>query len=117
MSVPIPVSKASEATISKHDSILQTCDRIVRLKLPNLLRLYLNPFVAQTCVALNEMVHALWPETKSHGSYPSFLANSGEEALSGAVKLARYTQHQRAEKKGSSADALKESTRVFLVDD
>ncbi|MBC7965799.1 MAG: aminotransferase class III-fold pyridoxal phosphate-dependent enzyme, partial [Fuerstia sp.] len=63
------------------------------------------------------MVHALWPETKSHGSYPSFLANSGEEALSGAVKLARYTQHQRAEKKPLSGDALKQSTRVLLVDD
>ncbi len=103
--------------ISEHDSVLQTCDRIVRLKIPNLLRLYLNPFVAQTCVSLNAMVHSLWPEAKSHGSYPSFLANSGEEALSGAIKLARYTQHQRAAKKPSSADALTQSTRVILVDD
>lgn len=117
ISAPIPANRVSEATISEHDFVLQTCDRIVRLKIPNMLRLYLNPFVAQTCVALNDIVHALWPATKSHGAYPAFLANSGEEALSGAIKLARYTQHQRAEKKPSSADALKQSTRVFLVDD
>lgn len=116
-SVSIPASRVSDAAISEHDSVLQTCDRIVRLKIPNLLRLYLNPFVAQTCVSLNAMVHALWPETESHGAYPSFLANSGEEALSGAIKLARYTQHQRAAGKPSSADILKHSTRVVLVDD
>ena len=68
-------------------------------------------------MALNAIVHSLWPETKSHGSYPSFLANSGEEALSGAIKLARYTQHKRAEKKPLSGDALTQSTRVLLVDD
>ena len=99
------------------ESILQTCDRIIRLKIPNLLRLYMNPFVAQTCVALNEMTHSLWPQTTSRGQYPSFLANSGEEALSGAIKLARYTQHQRAEKSQSTDEKMNMLTRVFLVDD
>ncbi len=109
-------NKASD-TSSDLDSILQTCDRIVRLKIPNLLRLYLSPFVAQTCAALNEMVHSLWPVTRSHGAYPSFLANSGEEALSGAIKLARYTQHQRVQKNQLSGDMQECSPRVFLVDD
>ena len=82
-------------------SALQTCDQIIRLKIPNLLRLYLNPFVAQTCVALAEMVWDVWPESKKEGRRSSFLANSGEEALSGALKLARYTQNVRSQNDAS----------------
>lgn len=92
-------------------SVLETCDGIIRLKIPNLLRLYLNSFVAQTCVAINEIVHTGWPASEIHGNYPSFLANSGEEALSGAIKLARYTLNQRTE--GASPESL----RVLLIDD
>ncbi len=98
-------------------SVLDTCDRMVRLKVPNLLRLYLNPFVAQTCLALSEIVHALWPDSLPAGDYPSFLANSGDEGLSGAIKLARYTQNSLALRSPAPADAHHHSTRVLLVDD
>jgi acetylornithine/succinyldiaminopimelate/putrescine aminotransferase len=98
-------------------SALQTCDQIIRLKIPNLLRLYLNPFVAQTCVALAEMVWNVWPESKKEGRRSSFLANSGEEALSGALKLARYTQNVRAENDVSITKNRSSSTCVWLVDD
>jgi acetylornithine/succinyldiaminopimelate/putrescine aminotransferase len=98
-------------------SALQTCDQIIRLKIPNLLRLYLNPFVAQTCVALAEMVSEVWPATGSEGRRSSFLANSGEEALSGALKLARYAQNVGSPKSVSAAEHGTLATRVFLVDD
>jgi len=98
-------------------SALQTCDQIIRLKIPNLLRLYLNPFVAQTCMALAEMVPALWPKARAEGRRPSFLANSGEEALSGALKLARYTQNIRSQKLPALENAGRFSTAVYLVDD
>ena len=98
-------------------SALQTCDQIIRLKIPNLLRLYLNPFVAQTCVALAEIVSEVWPATKSEERRSSFLANSGEEALSGALKLARYAQNVGSQKDASATDRRTLATRVFLVDD
>jgi acetylornithine/succinyldiaminopimelate/putrescine aminotransferase len=98
-------------------SALQTCDQIIRLKIPNLLRLYLNPFVAQTCVALAEMVWNVWPESKKEGRRSSFLANSGEEALSGALKLARYTQNVRSQKDASITENRSALTQVWLVDD
>ena len=98
-------------------SAFQTCDQIIRLKIPNLLRLYLNPFVAQTCVALAEMVWDVWPESKTEGRRSSFLANSGEEALSGALKLARYTQNVRSQKDASIKEHRFAATRVWLVDD
>lgn len=112
----IQVSKVSEVQSGVQDaaelqSVLETCDGIIRLRIPNLLRLYLNPFVAQACAAINEIVHTGWPATELNGNYPSFLANSGEEALSGAIKLARYTLNQRTE--GTSPKSL----RVLLVDD
>jgi acetylornithine/succinyldiaminopimelate/putrescine aminotransferase len=98
-------------------SALQTCDQIIRLKIPNLLRLYLNPFVAQTCVALAEMVWDVWPESKKEGRRSSFLANSGEEALSGALKLARYTQNVRSQNDASITEHRSSATRVLMVDD
>lgn len=94
-------------------SVLETCDRIIRLKIPNLLRLYLNPFVAQTCVALSEIVHTAWPETRRFGPRPSFLANSGEEALSGALKLARFTLNSRQNQAGQ----LQKNPNAILIDD
>ena len=98
-------------------SALQTCDQIIRLKIPNLLRLYLNPFVAQTCVALAEIVSEVWPATRSEGRRSSFLANSGEEALSGALKLARYAQNVGSQKDAAATERRTLATRVFLVDD
>jgi acetylornithine/succinyldiaminopimelate/putrescine aminotransferase len=68
--------------------LLESCDLLLREELPNLLRLYLNPYVTQTCWCLAHHVRTTWPERA--GEYQSFLANSFDEALSGAIKLARY---------------------------
>ena len=116
-SVSTLVNKASRKMDADCLSALQTCDQIIRLKIPNLLRLYLNPFVAQTCVAMAEMVSEVWPESKSEGRRSSFLANSGEEALSGALKLARYTQNVRSQKDASITENRSSLIQVWLVDD
>src|SRR5208282_3382005 len=64
---------------------------MLREQIPNFFRLYLNPYVVQTCFCLSRYLAETWP-----GSSPlrichqSFLANSFDEALSGAIKLARY---------------------------
>lgn len=77
-------------------SSLQTCARILADRTPNLLRLFLNPWVAQTCVCLNHYAQSLafLPNLNAEDC-PSFLANSKEEALSGAIKLARFTVNSR----------------------
>ena len=75
--------------------ILDTVDQIIRSRIPNLLRLYLNPFVAQTCLSLSRYVSTTWTSTAPRPAYPVFLANSGEETLSGAIKLARFTINSR----------------------
>jgi acetylornithine/succinyldiaminopimelate/putrescine aminotransferase len=70
---------------------LETCDRIIREQIPNFFRLYLNPFVVQTCFCLSRYVQTTWAWDRSDAArHPSFLANSFDEALSGAMKLARY---------------------------
>ncbi len=86
---------------------------MVQLRIPNFLRLYLNPFVAQTCLAINEIVHTVWPRTKTLGPRPSFLANSGEEALSGAIKLARFTLNRRPATHGKTEFG----SNVVVIDD
>lgn len=83
----IAVSTASRPATAMH-SAAETCDEMIRGQIPNLFRLYLNPYVAQTCFCLGRAIHEAW-----HGASDSqqvFLANSFEEALGGAVKLARY---------------------------
>jgi acetylornithine/succinyldiaminopimelate/putrescine aminotransferase len=71
--------------------LFDTWDEMIQEQIPNFLRLYLNPFVVQTCLGLSAYVQDTW-----HGGaaprprYQSFLANSFDEALSGAIKLARY---------------------------
>jgi acetylornithine/succinyldiaminopimelate/putrescine aminotransferase len=72
--------------------LAETYDEILRGQLPNLFRLYLNPFVAQACLCLGRYVATTWP-TRPGEEFQSFLANSFDEALSGAIKLARYTAH------------------------
>src|SRR5262249_8314247 len=52
-------------------------------------RLYLNPYVTQTCFCLDRYVRTTWPRAEA-GDWRSFLANGFDEALSGAIKLARY---------------------------
>jgi acetylornithine/succinyldiaminopimelate/putrescine aminotransferase len=74
-----------------HPSIAETCSRIIAEKLPNFFRLYLNPFVVQTCLCLSKYVQSTWPEGASgETGWQTFLANAFDEALSGAIKLARY---------------------------
>ena len=59
--------------------------------MPNLFRLYLNPYVAQTCFCLERYIQTTWhAQAENPESYQTFLANSFDEALSGAIKLARY---------------------------
>jgi acetylornithine/succinyldiaminopimelate/putrescine aminotransferase len=71
--------------------LMDSFDQILEEQLPNLFRLYLNPYVTQTCFCLNRYVRTTWagPNIDS-GDYQSFLANGFDEALSGAIKLARY---------------------------
>ena len=77
---------------------LETCEQIIREQIPNFLRVVLNPAVAQTALCLHHhaaqfargSVEATGPEL-----FPSFIANSIDEALSGAVKLARFSAAER----------------------
>jgi acetylornithine/succinyldiaminopimelate/putrescine aminotransferase len=71
--------------------LAETYEQILRGELPNLFRLYLNPYVAQTCLCLERYIQDAWhSEAETPEPYQSFLANSFDEALSGAIKLARY---------------------------
>ncbi len=73
-----------------HHPFIETCERIIEEKLPNLFRLYLNPFVTQTCFCLSRYVQTTWNAAADEPNYQTFLSNSFDEALSGAIKLARY---------------------------
>ena len=84
----IPANTACESPVGQV-SLGDTCEFLLRDRIPNLLRLYLNPHVAQACYCLTKFVEQCWPTAESD-SFQVFLANSGEEGLSGAVKLARY---------------------------
>jgi acetylornithine/succinyldiaminopimelate/putrescine aminotransferase len=68
--------------------LAETYEQILREQTPNLFRLFLNPYVVQTCFCLERYVQ----DASSQRSEPfqTFLANSFDEALSGAIKLARY---------------------------
>jgi hypothetical protein len=65
-----------------------TYDQILREQAPNLFRLFLNPYVVQTCFCLERYVQDAWAQRSE--PFQTFLANSFDEALSGAIKLARY---------------------------
>ncbi|MDA0921822.1 MAG: aminotransferase class III-fold pyridoxal phosphate-dependent enzyme, partial [Planctomycetota bacterium] len=88
---------ASTVCESDADSvaILATCDELIRNAEPNLFRLCVNRHVAQACFLLSRCVVRQAPGAATLGEYPIFLANSGEEALSGAIKLARYAANLR----------------------
>ena len=72
-------------------------EQILRDQEPNFLRLYLNHHAVQTCFCLDRYVRTTWPGMPASTRRPyahgedcqSFLANGFEEALSGAIKLAR----------------------------
>src|SRR5262249_8021774 len=70
--------------------LADTYERMLRERLPNLFRLYLNPFVAQTCFCLGRYAATTWDGGTEAGDFQTFLANGFDEALSRAVKLARY---------------------------
>ncbi len=75
-------------------SPIETLEQMLREGEPNLLRLYLNPHVAQACFCLDRLVRATWPGEPGRAGeaeeYQSFLANGLDEALGGAIKLVRY---------------------------
>jgi acetylornithine/succinyldiaminopimelate/putrescine aminotransferase len=68
--------------------LIESCEQILRERVPNFLRLYLNPYVTQTCLCLERYVQTTWVTQRDH--YQTFLANGFDEALSGAIKLARF---------------------------
>src|SRR5262249_15211553 len=70
--------------------ITDTCAEIVREQIPNFFRLYLNPYVVQTCFCLSRYAQTVSQAGKPDVLFQTFLANSFDEALSGAIKLARY---------------------------
>ncbi len=81
-------------------TLAETYEQILHEEEPNFLRLYLSPRVAQTCFCLDRYVRTTWPNPQVSDAHSparvedcqSFLANSLEEALSGAIKLARYNR-------------------------
>jgi len=74
------------------ERLAETYEQILRERLPNLFRLYLNPYVVQTCLSLERYIHSTWHNDSANPeTYQTFLANSFDEALSGAIKLARYS--------------------------
>jgi acetylornithine/succinyldiaminopimelate/putrescine aminotransferase len=87
MTTTPPAATAPPATPPR-PSIAATCRRLVEERVPNFFRPWANPLVAATCACLAEDVRAAWP-ARGEGSQV-FLANSFEEALGGAVKLARF---------------------------
>ena len=86
--------------------LLDSFKEILKDQVPNFLRLYPNPYVAQTCLCLARYVQTTWGAGLDEPEeYQSFLANAFDEALSGAIKLARY-----------SASVAARSTAVVVFD-
>ncbi|MDG3004699.1 aminotransferase class III-fold pyridoxal phosphate-dependent enzyme [Paludisphaera mucosa] len=86
LGAPAPIPPRETARPSS--SPLETIARILRDREPNFLRCYLNPHVAQACYCLDGLVRETWHV----GECQSFLANSLDEALGGAIKLVRYNR-------------------------
>lgn len=74
-------------------SLLDTLTQMLREQVPNLLRLYLNPFVTQVCYCLGRYADTTWDRPATGEGFQTFLANGFDEALGGAIKLARYDGH------------------------
>jgi acetylornithine/succinyldiaminopimelate/putrescine aminotransferase len=95
-------------------SFLDSCEQILREQLPNLLRLYLNPYVTQTCFCLSRYVQTTWGEPPGSSrrnsthlwDHQTFLANGFDEALSGAIKLARCFVNSDAGPEATSRTGL-----------
>ena len=71
-------------------TLTNTIRQMLDGQIPNLLRLYLNPYVTQASYCLTQYIETIWPSQSELEKRQIFLSNSLEEALSGAVKLARY---------------------------
>jgi acetylornithine/succinyldiaminopimelate/putrescine aminotransferase len=80
--------------VSTEHPLFKTWAELERRQTPNFFRLYLNPHVAQTCFCLNQLVQENFNHGRAEPAYQSFLANSFEEALSGAIKLARFAANE-----------------------
>jgi acetylornithine/succinyldiaminopimelate/putrescine aminotransferase len=77
--------------MDSHHLLFNTWDKILDEQLPNFLRLYMSPYVVHTCLCLGRYVQETWYERAvPQPEFQSFLANSFEEALSGAIKLTRF---------------------------
>src|SRR5262249_26045560 len=85
-----PANTAGRPRMSISHPLFDTWDELLREQTPNFLRLYLTPFVAQTCLCLSRYVEETW-SAGVPTEHQSFLANSFDEALSGAIKLARFS--------------------------
>ena len=68
--------------------LAETIASILHEQEPNILRLYLNPHVAQACLCLDRYARTTWAGGRDE-DFQSFLANGIEEAISGALKLLR----------------------------
>lgn len=90
-------------------TIAETIEEIVREEEPNFLRLYLNPHTANTCLALDRYARTTWPIGRDE-DFQSFLANSIEEAISGALKLLRC--HRLPSEPGSTGLVLDPADRL-----
>lgn len=101
---------AQPAAIDRRPTILDTCQELLDGSIPNFLRLYLNPYVAQACHCLARYVTTSWPADPATAGYQTFLANSRDEAVSGAVKLARYSGSVNG---GATAGVLIDPAREF----
>ena len=77
------------------EPLVETFEQMAQQQLPNLYRLYLNPYVVQMCLCLEQYIHRTWP-TKRGLRHQTFVANSFDEALAGAIKLARHHATHRA---------------------
>jgi acetylornithine/succinyldiaminopimelate/putrescine aminotransferase len=76
--------------------LCDTFDQMLREELPNLFRLHINPHVVQVCLCLERYVQTTWNDPTAPGPaarHQTFLANSFDEALGGAIKLARYDRN------------------------
>jgi acetylornithine/succinyldiaminopimelate/putrescine aminotransferase len=101
-------------------SLAETLERMLRDQEPNFLRLYLNPHVVRTCYALDRYMSTTWAppaDDATGGGEPTedcqtFLANSLEEALSGAVKLVRYGRTTAGADAGPTALVLDPDDRL-----
>src|SRR5262249_14957893 len=89
---PTPASTAGDSRMPPRHPLADTYGQILREQLPNFLRLYLNPYVTQACFCLARYVQTTWGGHGAAGrGYQTFLANGFDEALGGAIKLARYS--------------------------